>query len=418
MQRKLGMLVVLLAIAGIGAWSYQTRPAITPSPKTKIQTKTQTPTWVAEMDSQDQKDVAKANKLTPAEIAKIRKSSGQTEVRGMVKIRQDQLPATIVAGLHTTACEPIPASWQVITTGSDYVAQDGDAHGWSVGSGGVISIPSGAAQGSYYGKYDTGDDCGGGNTTINYYEFTITGDLTGSVSVTGQSYTTDSNTVSIALKADTATGLEVVSAAVSSGGGTGDTTTTPDVQHYTDSLTLTYDTEGDYTISVTYTDNQSPTANTLTVTTDIHVCFPDNTAEVNYLNYWGGVNVNPQLKLVRTSKTFDSGTGLYTSCYKVGISTNGTNFVTPDNQGIYFLDATWTLPDNATTSDDLTNNVGPINFCIQTATGEEADFLDQISCSTSVYTGFCESLISTPLFLYTLPTSATRTGAGGGFWMM
>ena len=104
----------------------------------------------------------------------------------IVKINQDDLPATITAGLDETVtpnpgCSSVdvgePGSWRIIKNGSTEVANDGVKNGWDVSAGGNVSIPATAEYGKYTTTWIVNDGCDIPNSlpfTVYAYVFKIT----------------------------------------------------------------------------------------------------------------------------------------------------------------------------------------------------------------------------------------------------
>ncbi len=285
----------------------------------------------------------------------------------------------------------------------------------------VVDVPLGATSGTHTLYISSSDGNSDGLFDRYRVDFNVTGDLTGSF--TGASWdSVATDPVTFSLKADTATGNTVTSIVIDFDDG--DTTTlSPGVQHYTGSVSHTFPGSGTYTVSAVFTDSESNT-----VTSTIDICIDaDNSSTIDAYEAWFGVtNVAPQIELVQTSSTLDESTGIYTNCYSATIYPYShldgsrpslySSPVTEANRGSFFYNANWTLPSNATTSDDLTGNVGPISFCVPQSTADGSDDLSLVECDTPVLgSGSCPFplLAQFPAF-----APATRTGAGGGFWMM
>lgn len=140
----------------------------------------------------------KENKLQAAELAKTQlanveamktsfprfrdtKEFKESAKMAMTKISVDSLPATITAGLDETvdpnpSCDPSPTvvEWEVKNVRTEEGASNYSPNGWSVSGGGNVSIPVTAEYGKYTVKYNTGEACEMGNSTVYSYVFKIT----------------------------------------------------------------------------------------------------------------------------------------------------------------------------------------------------------------------------------------------------
>jgi len=354
-QHPLAALLVLTIIA-IGGWAYVTQPANKPAPA-KTQTVPKAPSaLLTDMESQDQRDAAKAHqmpsKILAAKIAKQLKKQGGNDMSVKIKPGQSAVVrVAFVANAPMSTIDPDPSDTYIVpSAGYSGSADAGNVNGsttgggWQAawtsineGAGGsvdvLIKVPENASAGDFtitlnsLNTITEGETPTTKNVDVYQVDFQVTGPLTGSVNVSQVSAA--ANKACVDLKADTVTDQKVTSAVIDWGDGNSTTVSpTPNDQHYIGSECHNYGAPGEYTISVTYNDDDS---NTLTVTT---------TAKVGCVLASGiFVQCDPS-RIVESPP--DS--GIYLHYYNVSLGALSA----PSDSTIFW---TWNLPDNATVVD-------------------------------------------------------------------